>query len=179
ASADVTLRSGQSVEVVSTADSTSTFAVSFTGNETNNNLVGNDGANTLRGEGGSDYLEGRGGADILDGGAGQDILEGGAGADTFRFAAASDTAFGAGDRIADFQSGLDKIDLSLIDANSNVPSDQQFAYIGSGAFTGSAGQLRSDTVGGQTHVYGDVNGDSVADFHFVGNVPVTAGDFIL
>lgn len=67
----------------------------------------------------------------------------------------------------------------MIDASGNVPGDQQLAYIGSGAFTSSAGQLRSDTVAGPAHVYGDINGDSVADFHFVVNVPVTAGDFIL
>ncbi|NWD66002.1 M10 family metallopeptidase C-terminal domain-containing protein, partial [Pseudomonas sp. IPO3774] len=68
-------------------------------------LIGNDAANELRGGAGNDILYGAGGADKLWGGAGND---------TFVFAAVSDSAPKAADRIMDFVSGQDKIDLSGI-----------------------------------------------------------------
>ena len=43
------------------------------------------------------------------------------------------------DQILDFTPGTDKIDLSRIDANSLVAGDQAFNWIGSNAFSGTAG----------------------------------------
>lgn len=60
-------------------------------------------------EGGS--LSGGAGADVLVDGAGLDTLRGGAGTDIFVFGQAPPTG-GGRDRIADFQPGLDRIDLS-------------------------------------------------------------------
>ncbi|WP_319004509.1 calcium-binding protein [Loktanella gaetbuli] len=71
---------------------------------------------TLSGSNGADLLTGGAGADRLFGGAGDDILRDGAGSDTLTGGAGADifvlTADGTPDTIADFQPGLDRIDLS-------------------------------------------------------------------
>jgi Ca2+-binding RTX toxin-like protein len=139
----------------------------------------------LLGGAGNDQLFGLGGDDILVGGAGADILRGGLGRDTYLYLGASDsgTAPGTSDRIVDFQSGSDKIDLSAIDANSNEDGDQAFTFIGSSAFTG-AGQLRSsyDETEKAWRVEGDLDGDGNADFAILVttfNTPLIATDFML
>ncbi|PLX36800.1 MAG: hypothetical protein C0606_13400 [Hyphomicrobiales bacterium] len=89
-----------------------------------NRLAANNGSDTLRGLGGDDTLFGGGGQDTLDGGTGRDILRGGLGNDLLIGAAGNDTLFGQGggdtfrfndgfgrDRIMDFVSGTDVIDL--------------------------------------------------------------------
>jgi serralysin len=175
------LNAGAQVESLFAADGAATTALDLTGNEANNTLQGNAGSNLLLGGAGLDYLSGLGGNDVLDGGAGADILLGGAGADSFRFTAAGDSPKGGADRINDFLSGTDKIDLSLIDANSGVAGNQAFTFLGTGAFTGVAGQLRYDVVGSQAHIFADTNGDGLADLQIiVSNTPlVAAGDFVL
>ena len=57
---------------------------------------------------------------------------------------------------------MDVIDLTVIDANTVVAADQAFVFIGAGAFTNVAGQLRYSTVDGLLR--GDTNGDGIADF---------------
>jgi hypothetical protein len=90
---------------------------------------------------------------------------------------------GAGDTIVDFQNG-DRIDLSAIDANSGAGGNQQFTFIGSGAFSG-AGQVRAEYDAGtkQWTVSGDVDGDGEADFEIlvarVDSSPIVMTDFIL
>ena len=133
---------------------------------------GGQGADTLIGGAGNDSLSGDTGADTLIGGSGADTLTGGAASDTFQFGMASDSIAGALDIITDFTSGSIKgidnytLDLHFIDANTLVGGDQAFTYIGSNAFTHSAGELRavSGKDGTSYHLYGDVNGDAVADF---------------
>ncbi len=75
--------------------------------------------------------------------------------------------------------GVDKIDLRSIDASTWASQDQAFSFIGSAAFTGRAGELRS--AGGS--VYGDVNGDGRADLQInvtvVGGGVLSASDFLL
>ena len=52
-----------------------------------------------------------------------------------------------------------------MDASSSASGNQAFTFIGEGTFTGVAGQLRFTHLTDQTTtVYGDVNGDKVADF---------------
>jgi hypothetical protein len=90
---------------------------------------------------------------------------GGADNDLFVFA---DGDFGGAtratsDRITDFTSG-DRIDLSAVDANTLLASDQSFSFIGTGGFTHAAGELRYEQVAGNTYVSGDTNGDGIADF---------------
>jgi Ca2+-binding RTX toxin-like protein len=138
------------------------------------NLIGGGGANTfygsaesnrLEGRGGNDLLDGRGGDDFIVGGAGSDQLAGRAGSDTFILEAVSDSLAGSNrDRITDFTSGADRIDLSLIDAVSGSGGNDAFTFIGSDAFSGVAGQLRYFSSSSGTIVAGDVNGDGVADF---------------
>jgi serralysin len=85
------LASGVSVEQLNTTSLHATYAVNLTGNELAQLVRGNDGAN------------------VLDGAGGKDVLFGMGGADGFRFS----TALGADniDRIGDFQSGTDTIQL--------------------------------------------------------------------
>jgi Ca2+-binding RTX toxin-like protein len=122
------------------------------------------------------------GADFLQGGGGADALRGGGGGDVFRYLAVSDSTAASEDRILDFAPGLDKIDLSRIDANSLAAGDQAFAWIGSSAFSGAAGELRATLSNGVWTVEGDVNGDRVADLVIAvttpGAAPLAPGDFL-
>ncbi len=137
-----------------------------TGNTLDNVIEGNGNANILNGLIGNDDLAGNGGNDTLIGGAGADTLFGGADNDHFRFALATDSTLLASDRITDFTAGQDRIDLSLIDANSALVGNQAFTYIGALAFTG-AGQLRAASIGGTLYaVEGDVDGGG-ADFRII------------
>ena len=85
------------------------------------------------------------------------------------------------DVIADIASGSDKIDLGAIDANADTGTNDAFTFIGTGAFSNQAGQLRAVTANGVTSVFADVDGDGSADLHIILATPVTltAADFIL
>jgi Ca2+-binding RTX toxin-like protein len=130
----------------------------------------------------ADEITGSALANVLNGVAGQDVLRGGGGADRFVFSAASDSAVGKADRITDFSHGQgDRIDLSAIDANTAAAGNQAFSFIGSGAFTHQAGQLRATVSGGATSIAGDLNGDGVSDFQIqlTGAIGLVAADFVL
>ena len=157
-------------------------AINGTGNELNNSIHGNAGANVLNGADGDDALNGGAGADTLIGGVGRDTMTGGADNDLFKFA---DGDFGgvtraSADRIVDFASG-DKIDLSAVDADTGLASDQSFSFLGTGAFTNTAGELRFEQVAGNTYLSGDTDGDGIADFMIKldGLHTVQAGDLVL
>ena len=79
----------------------------YLGSASSDIIRGGNGSDHIEGFAGNDRLFGGKGNDFLDGGTGNDFLKGGPGADTFKF----DANFGH-DRIADFQPGVDKIDLS-------------------------------------------------------------------
>ncbi|MDF8333661.1 calcium-binding protein [Novosphingobium cyanobacteriorum] len=82
-------------------------------------IAGGDGIDRLRGDEGKDRLNGGDGDDTLTGGTGADFLTGGAGADRFVFAPGdTGTTLGARDRISDFESGIDKIDLTAFGVTS-------------------------------------------------------------
>jgi Ca2+-binding RTX toxin-like protein len=141
-----------------------------------------DGNLILFGGGGHDTLTAGSGADLIVGGAGADGLTGGAGADVFRYDSASDSAVGLSDLIGDFAPGIDKIDLSRIDANTGLAGDQAFTWIGENAFSNAAGELRTYQSGGYQWVEGDTNGDGHADFAIALTpppAPLLQGDFIL
>ena len=99
-----------------------------TGGSGNDVLIGNAAANVLTGNAGNDTLIGRGG---------KDFLVGGAGADMFVFVDTSK------DTIRDFDSGVDKIDLSAFDIDS------------------SDVKLTKDSL------FADTNGDGKYDLHIV------------
>jgi uncharacterized protein (TIGR01370 family) len=135
----------------------------------------------LFGGAGHDTLMGGGGADQILGGRGSDSLTGGGGADVFRYDSTAESNAGANDLIGDFAAGLDKVDLSRIDANTQIAGDQAFSWIGSSAFTGSAGQLRVYQSGGYQWIAGDTDGDGAADLLIAfqaGTAPLGAGDFL-
>ena len=85
----------------------STGADRLAGDAGKNLLNGGAGNDVLIGGGGDDRLVGGDGADRLLGGVGFDLLTGGAAADRFVFQAG-----GGADRIADFQNGLDRIEIA-------------------------------------------------------------------
>jgi Ca2+-binding RTX toxin-like protein len=173
------------------------FLFGGAGDDTLNGLGGDDllfgdiGNDRLNGGDGSDRLEGEDGNDRLNGGGGGDELTGGAGADTFLFTLVSDSAPGARDLIMDFTAkgkpghapgGVrDKIDLSAIDANVELPGDQSFKLVQQ--FTGVPGQAYSSYDEGtdRTSLFLDDDGDGVADMtvELLGQINLTRGDFIL
>ena len=169
----------------------SSFDDSLTGNSSVNVLsggVGNDkleagdGDDTLLGGNGKDKLLGGGGADLLVAGFGRDTMTGGSSADIFDFDAVAETGVTkkTRDQITDFTQGSDLIDLSTIDADALAVGNQAFAFIGAAAFSGVAGELRSEA-GARTIVMGDINGDGAVDFQIqlTGNVVLTAANFAL
>lgn len=156
---------------------TGASSVNGTGNSLGNQITGNGGANSIDGGAGNDILFGMAGNDVLRGGAGADQLYGGTGNDVFVFGATADSTTFFRDTIMDFVQGQDRIDLSAIDARSATGFNDAFSFIGTGVFTGAAGQLRA--VG--SLVQGDVNGDGVADFELQVNgvLQLQALDFVL
>lgn len=117
------------------------------GGSKNDVIWGNEVANKLEGRAGNDTLNGFEGNDILIGGTGADTLTGGLGADRFNFSELEKL-----DRITDFNHAQgDLIDLR--------GTGVDFTWIGGGAFTNHAGELRFE--GGQ--LQGDTNGDGLAD----------------
>ncbi|SFO16512.1 Hemolysin-type calcium-binding repeat-containing protein [Cohaesibacter marisflavi] len=169
------------------------------GHEGADNLNGGLGNDTLNGGGGNDILNGHGGNDILIGALGWDKLFGGAGADSFTGGFGADTMFAgidnavdrflfntvndstagaAHDKIAEFDSGEDVLDLSGIDANSAANGNQAFAFAGSSA---AAHSVWLETDGSDLLVFADVNGDAVADFEIqmVNTSTLVEGDFVL
>lgn len=148
-------------------------------------LLGGLGNDRLEGEAGADTLAGGDGADVLIGGLGGDRLTGGTGADRFVFRR-TDESRQAPDEILDFERGVDKIDLSAIDADtwSYAPTNDAFRYIGNVPLSGNGwygGELMSGVLDGKTIVRGDVDADGEADITIIvnGTAPLTANDFIL
>jgi serralysin len=152
-----------------------TYNVSIAQNVTIENAIGGSGADTIIGNAANNTIRG---------GAGVDTLTGGGGIDTFIFTSGTSSATaGQHDRITDFVSGTDKIDLSGMDA---VPSTSGivdlFNFLATAAFSGVAGVLNYfyDGARGVTVVQGDTNGDRAADFaiDLTGNLSLAYTDFI-
>jgi serralysin len=153
------------------------------------NAIGGLGNDELRGNTLNNRLEGGGGADRLSGAEGGDLLLGGSGGDIFVYGQLADSTLSslgsdgrkiAADYLRDFVSGVDKIDLSALDADFFAQGDQAFSFIGTSAFSGNSGELRYRVNHGQLELMGDVNGDGLADFMIASNSPsINAGDLIL
>jgi serralysin len=95
-------------------------------------------------------------------------LTGGAGIDTFRWHSAENAGLGAqADEILDFLRGTDRIDLAAIDAITGTGANDSFTFIGTGAFTNVAGQLRYQVEGSNVRIQGDVDGNGIADMEIV------------
>ncbi|MFP5077281.1 calcium-binding protein [Rhizobium sp. YIM 134829] len=157
---------------------------SLTGSAFSDKLYGDNSGNGFSGSLGNDLIDAAGGNDLLIGGAGADSLYGGDGADTFLYSFVwESTVESAGrDTIFDF-SGIagDKINLSGMDADTAVAGDQAFTFIADAAFTNRAGELRYEKTGGDTFIYGDVDGNGTADFsiQLKGDAVLTDSYFML
>jgi len=147
----------------------------------NDSLFGGSGNDTLGGGSGNDTLNGGFGSDWLEGGQGRDILSGGVGADIFAFIAVTDSSGTTSDRILDFETGIDRIDVRLLDASS-LPGDQAFNFIANLGFS-AAGQIRTSYSASSNVTLVLVNLD--ADFEHEmtiilnGQRNLSASDFIL
>ena len=149
------------------------YADVFIGSNFKDRYDGGQGADYLSGGNGSDVLEGGSGKDTLIGGNGDDILRGGTGNDVFVWNTAAEASAVTGliDRVTDFQTGQDKIDLSAFMAGGQ--------FIGVGPLVaGSGPQVAYDKANAM--LLGDVTGDGVADFQiYLNTAPdVAATDFI-
>lgn len=163
------------------------------GSSYNDTIIGDTGASKVYGQLGNDTLSGHSGNDTIDGGAGNDliigadgadVLSGGIGYDVFDYnkLISSGVTSTTRDRIRDFATGMDDIDLSTIDANTKVTGDQAFKWIGFTNFTGKAGDLHGRYQAGIGMIIeGDVNGDKVADFsiEILERYSIAVTDFIL
>jgi Ca2+-binding RTX toxin-like protein len=138
-----------------------------------------DGSFRIFGGTGADTISGSQSGDLITGGTGADSLRGGGGADTFIYRTVADSTSSAHDTIHDFAGG-DIINLSQIDAISGGANDA-FTFIGSNAFSNTAGELRAVFENNAWTVQGDVNGDGIADIEMivVSDHPLAGGDFIL
>lgn len=146
----------------------------------NDSIRGGAGADTIHGGSGMDTLFADTGQDRLYGDGGTDFLYGGtdSAADVFIFVATTDSVVGVNrDRIYNFSSGSDDIDLSVIDANSAVSGNQSFSW---GATTAKANGVWITFSSGSAIVNGDINGDKVADFQIqLYNISsVSSADFV-
>jgi hypothetical protein len=122
------------------------------GSDFNDTLIGNAASNRLIGAGGKDSLYG-----------GKDLQT-----DIFEFDSISDSVVGLNrDLIYDFTL-KDKIDLVTIDANIKLAGDQAFSFGGNGARNYGVwfkvGDADGDGQANDIIVYGDVNGNTTADF---------------
>ena len=145
---------------------------------------GDLGDDTLTGDAGNDKVSGGAGDDSLSGGSGKDLLTGGLGADHFVFADGdlSGTSLKTADRITDFSHAQgDMIDLSGIDADTVTAGHQSFAFIGTAAFSHTAGELHLDIGSKAMLLSGDTNGDGLADFaiRIDGTTPIELADLVL
>jgi Ca2+-binding RTX toxin-like protein len=157
------------------------------GNAGANVLTGNWYNNTLDGAAGNDTLSGEVGADLLRGGAGRDLLRGGDGRDTFDFNAVEESGptFATRDVIRDFTRGVDRIDLSGVDARAATSgTNEAFRFVGSAAFSGDAtGQVRYvyDAAARTGTIFISTDADSAAEMSIQVNgvARLSAADFVL
>jgi Ca2+-binding RTX toxin-like protein len=190
---DIGLKSFTTTNGIETVDGTQTAGkVTLLGDWTNNTLdfskttfVSNNiqisggwGNDTITGSASNDTIIGGGDDDNLIGGLGADQLTGGEGRDRFVFNTVAEIGQGISqDTILDFNSSLDIINLSAIDANTLIAGNQAFTFIGNSEFLGQAGQLRF----GVGILYGDTNGDAVSDFGLamIGLSSLDVGNIVL
>ena len=183
--------SWDNITQILTTVSNSAAQEAFYGLGGNDTLIGGAGNDTLDGGAGNDSLLGGAGKDILTGGLGLDSLYGGAGdkaKDIFDFNLKTESGIGsARDKVFDFVSGIDKVDLGGIDANTATAKtgDQAFLFNGTTAKANSVWYKVADVDGSSATtdivLYADVDGNTTADFEIglVGVTSIAATDFVL
>ncbi len=82
------------------------------------------------------------------------------------------------DVVTDFAPGQDIIDLAGVDADSTIPGNQSFRWVGKANLTGAA-QLGYFVSGGTTIVRASTDADAAAELEIqlTGPKTLTAGDF--
>ena len=152
------------------------------GESGNDSLLGGDGNDSILGSNGHDTLNGGAGNDRLVGGLGVDRMVGGAGSDTFVFTSTTespgffsnllfpDTIVGFDGVGAWIGTGgpipQDVIDLSAIDANTSLPGNQKFVFLGDlpvDATVTTAARLWVTEVGSDTYLFGNTDGDGTRE----------------
>lgn len=127
------------------------------------------------------------GDDTIIGGLGTDTMTDGGGKDIYDFNKINESVVGVNrDICTDLTHGVDKIDLSTIDADVSDAGNQAFAFIGNVAFAGGgADEVRYFTSGIDIIVQVELgnDGNAVADMEIqLTNAAITginAADFIL
>jgi len=119
------------------------------GNRGNDRIEGDFGNDILRGGQGNDSLSGGTGNDLIMGDLGDDLLTGGAGMDVFVFGPGTSAIGANGDRISDYEAGIDHIALGFAPRALLVGSDGN-------------GSLESARVAAQALVDQAPGGDEVA-----------------
>jgi len=137
----------------------------------------------------NDIVKGSKGANVLTGGLGTDSLYGVVDkkVDVFDFNAIAESQTGtARDKIYDFVSKTDKIDLSGIDAKTGFTSNDAFKFLGNFTAKQVATEVTKSNANGALWfsngvLYGSVDGDVAAEFEIglVGVTSLTSGDFVL
>jgi hemolysin type calcium-binding protein len=161
-----------------------------TGTASANTLTGGSGMDGLYGMGGNDTISGGGGSDLIDGGTGVDRMTGGSGSDIFDLDNAMEigNSNAAREVIMDFTKGVDRIDLSGMDASAELAGNNAFSWLGTSTFgTGAGGEVRyawfdlAGTAYDHTIVYGDTDSDTDKEFMFElrGLVTLGSADFYL
>jgi Ca2+-binding RTX toxin-like protein len=137
-------------------------SISFSGIE---RVVGGNFNDSMSGTVGSQNLAGQAGADTLTGGAGNDTLWGGTGNDAFMF---NGMGTANADRISDFASGQDKVQLedgafTAIGAMGNFAAgDARFWSSGTGTAHDANDRVIYNTSTGQLYYDADGNGGGTA-----------------
>ncbi|MDB5553979.1 MAG: hypothetical protein JWL86_3963 [Rhizobium sp.] len=128
----------------------------------------------ILGSNGKNALSGNAGADILAGLKGADTLTGGAGGDLFVFSTVKDSTRTAGDTIADFGTGADRIALGGL-------GDLDFLDKRNAHFSGHEAEVRWFWDSQNTVIEADIDGDRAADLKIVltGRLTLTETDFLL
>lgn len=142
------------------------------------NAIGGAGNDVIVGNGADNVIKGGNGNDVIYGGHGQDQLWGGNGNDTFVFFELEDSPYKSPDKIWDFATGKDKIDLSFF---NHVGKGSDFIHFVD-HFSGQAGEalLSYDAQNNLSELALNINGSANPDFlvHIVGQANATT-DFIV
>jgi Ca2+-binding RTX toxin-like protein len=149
----------------------------ITGSAAADVLYGTSGADYMQGAGGDDYMSAGRGNDVLHGGAGRDRLAGGRGADTLYYTNVNEF----GDFVYDFQVGQDQIYLANLAGLPTAAQGESWSWLGDGAFTGHALDLRFYHSGRNTFVSADLDGNRTADISIElnGHLELGSSNFVL
>ncbi|EAA8475427.1 M10 family metallopeptidase [Salmonella enterica] len=152
--------------------------VSIARNVTIENAIGGKGNDIIVGNDADNILKGGDGDDIIWGGGGRDELWGGRGKDIFVYSEVKDSPFNSPDKIMDFESHIDKVDLSFFNKGENGHNFIKFVN----GFSGQAGEatLTYNTNNNLSELALNIHGGSTPDFlvQIVGQVDVNT-DFIV